>query len=104
MQLDIFDAIRERDEAMDAIEGVTNKAFTECATEAIKTVGRMRLQFTTDDVWRVIDALPVETKARSAIGPVMVKFEREGVIRKTGILRRSRRAQNHRDKWEWIGA
>ena len=51
MQLDIFDAIRERDEAMDAIEGVTNRAFTECATEAIKTVGRMRLQFTTDDVW-----------------------------------------------------
>jgi hypothetical protein len=89
---------------MNATYAAASWDWKQTAGAVVTRLASEKVPFTTDDVWRVIDALPVETKARSAIGPVMVKFEREGVIRKTGILRRSRRAQNHRDKWEWIGA
>ena len=85
MQLDIFDAIRERDEAMDAIEGVTNRAFTECATEAIKTVGRMRLQFTTDDVWDWLAThKSIAAHDNRAIGPIMSRLAKANVITPTG--------------------
>jgi len=85
MQLDIFDAIRERDEAMNAIEGVTDKAFTECATDAIKTVGRMRQQFTTDDVWDWLAThKSIAAHDNRAIGPIMSRLSKQNVITPTG--------------------
>jgi hypothetical protein len=89
---------------MENTYAAANWDWKETADQVIKTMAAKGIRFTADDVWQVLDGLPVETKTRSALGPVMLRLERQGVIRKTGALRRSRRAQNHRDKWEWIGA
>jgi len=87
---------------MNATYAAANWDWKKTAEAVVTKLAAEKVPFTTDDVWQVLDALPVETKTRSAIGPVMRKFEREGFIRK-GALRRSRRACNHRDKYEWIG-
>jgi hypothetical protein len=88
---------------MNATYAAANWDWKQTAHAVVVNLASKRVPFTTDDVWQVLDALPVETKARSAIGPLMRKCESDGVIRNTGVLRRSRRAVNHRDKCEWIG-
>jgi hypothetical protein len=47
----IFDAIRERDEAIASIDANTVETFKQCARQAILNVGRMRPHFTSDHVW-----------------------------------------------------
>ena len=90
MQLSLLDAIRDRDDAMASIEAVTKQQFTECATEAIKTVGRMRMLFTTDDVW---DWLATHHGSAAhdnrAIGPIMSRLAKAKIIRPTGDYRPS---------------
>jgi len=96
-------AFPEFEALMEATYAAASWDWKQTAHSVVEKLASKRVPFTTDDVWQVLDALPVQTKARSAIGPVMRKCEADGVIRNTGVLRRSRRACNHRDKCEWIG-
>lgn len=89
-QLTIFDAIQQRDTAIAQIERATKQTFTDSATNAVKTVGRMRQLFTTDDVWNWLAQHAGEiAHDNRAIGPVMSKLAKANVIRPTGEYRPS---------------
>jgi len=84
-QLTIFDAIKERDEAIASIERNTNETFTQCARQAILNVGRMRQRFCSDDVWDWLsNHNSVEAHDNRALGAVMSKLHKEKIIKPTG--------------------
>ena len=89
---------------MNATYAAANWDWKQTAYEVVVKLASKQVPFTTDDVWQVLDGLPVETKTRSALGPVLLRCQKDGVIRKTGVLRRSQRAVNHQTRHEWIGA
>jgi hypothetical protein len=75
------------------------------AREAVEWVAHMRLTFTTDDVWERLEQLRLAEGANpAAMGPVMMAAERDGFIRKTGQLAKTRLKRRHRALTEWTAA
>ena len=64
----------------------------------------VQVEFTSDDVWAILDELPVATGTPSAMGAVFRDLDRDGIIEKTGQMRPSRRKQAHRMKTVWRAA
>jgi hypothetical protein len=91
-QMTIFDAIRERDEAMGIIDQNTREEFRKDARNAVLTVGRMRFTFTSDEVFEWLESHR-STKAHDprALGPIMSKLAKENKIIFTGEYAPSRR-------------
>jgi len=81
----IFDAIRERNQAIAQIAANTSDTFSECARSAIINVGRMREHFTSDDVWAWLDThKSIKAHDNRALGAVMSKLQKEYLIMPTG--------------------
>ncbi len=94
----------------DDLEGIINgvKAnadleWLRVARDCVIRLANTGQSFTGDDVWLVLDALPVATGTPSALGAVFRDLQREGAIIKTGEMRMSRRRQSHRMKTVWRG-
>jgi hypothetical protein len=74
--------------------------FMQHAEVMARALARSHLPFTTDDLWDVVDA-PREPRA---MGAVITRLARAGVIRKTGrYVQSSRRANHARPLCEWVG-
>ena len=81
----IFDAIRERDQAIASIDANTVETFKQCARQAILNVGRMRPHFTSDHVWDWLQTHDsVQAHDNRALGAVMSKLHKDKLIRPTG--------------------
>ena len=50
-----------------------NPEWTAAATQVVRELCERRQEFTTDDVWEVLDTLDVSTKQRKSLGSVMNK-------------------------------
>ena len=84
-QKTLFDAIRERDEAIQQIAINTSDTFKECARSAVINVGRMRERFTSDDVWNWLEThKSIQAHDNRALGAVMSKLHKEHLIMPTG--------------------
>ena len=83
----------ERDDAMRRAEAGASEEWKAEAREAILILAGEIGEFTTDDVWELIEK-PREPRA---LGPVMTRLANEGVIERTNVHRASNRPVCHRN-------
>ena len=89
-----FDAIAERDAAMESVEGNTDSNWLRAADTAVTWLAKSAVNgFTTDDVWRYLDNLGMTGQVHDnrALGPVMKRCANAGLIVPTGDYRPSHR-------------
>jgi len=81
----LFDAIIERDTAMDTIEDKTDPDWAHAAENSILWLARSRKHFSTDDVWKDLSLrdTPLVHDNR-ALGPIMARLAKQGKIKVTG--------------------
>lgn len=82
----------------EAIDRAERNADDDWLTAANATVRRLAFthdEFTTDDVWAVLDRLPVDTHERRALAAVMRRAARRGLIATTDRYTPSQRTACH---------
>jgi len=94
---------QELDEVIENVKANADLEWLRVARHCVVRLGETGQDFTGDDVWEILDALPVATGTPSALGAVFRDLQREKVIAKTGRMRMSRRRQAHRMKTVWRG-
>lgn len=89
-------ARRKRDEGINNAElgamAHIGDDWNERAFEAVQQAARVMKFLIVDDVWPFIDEAPAEGRA---MGPVMLRAAREGIIERTGNYRTSARVSCH---------
>lgn len=92
----VIEGGRKRDEAIDCVEA-SNAEFVEMAYLALIRVSRNKKRFTTDDVWAVLYEWGIYyAREPRAMGAVMVRGRKEGVISPTDTHTMSKRSACHR--------
>jgi hypothetical protein len=84
------------DAAMQAVDENADEKWKKAAGFAVVQVALRKTTFTPDDVWEVLDTLDVGTSERRALGPVMDRAAKDGIITSTGTYIKSRRASRHK--------
>ena len=93
-------AIEARDQALDNVERGAPPVWLDQAEVIVRSLARSHEPFSTDDVWDYL-AVPPEPRA---MGAVINRLSRQGVIRKTGRYIQSSRRENHaRPVCQWVG-
>ncbi len=93
---------------IDQVERNAEPAWKEAAYKAALTCCSSLIEFTADDVWAELErehgrAFAYQrTITRSAMGPVLLRLQREGVASPTGRWRWSERRVNHRQIQVWV--
>lgn len=84
------EAQQRRDNRMDQAENGTSQEWIDAARRAVWDLATNRRDFTTDDVWHLLEqrGVPAPREPR-ALGPVVFKALRSGAIRDTGRIVRS---------------
>ena len=77
--------------------------WKEAALKAVKECATSYIEFTTDEVWAVLERQRMDRPPTpAAMGAVMLRASREGLVIKTGKYRVSRQKTNHaRDVAVW---
>jgi hypothetical protein len=83
-----------RDEAVARVEEHASADWLAAAATAVGMLAMFYPEFTTDDVWECLVEVEATHEPR-ALGPVMMKAARRGLIRKTDRVQNSRRPQCH---------
>lgn len=92
----LFSAQEAKREAIERVERNASLDFLVFArTVALRIASAQQNGFTTDAIWEVLDAAGVKPPEPRALGAVMQKLAREGLIRKTGEYVDSCRAACH---------
>jgi len=81
-----------RDQALERVEGNAKADWTQQAFEVVTALARSGRPFTPDDVWAA--GLPRPREAR-ALGPVMMRAVKSGLIEPTGEWINSKQASQH---------
>jgi len=85
-----------RDEAIAQVEANADREWKTAALNAVRWLAANRVEFTSDDVWRL---LPHQSAATTheprALGAVMRKAARDGLVRKTDRVVNSTRVECH---------
>jgi hypothetical protein len=84
-------------DAMNRAEDNASPEFKRILADSIVAVATRRRELTTDDVWEEFEKRSgIVSGDRSAIGPVMMKAVRKGIIQqKTGFSKNSTRPSTH---------
>lgn len=95
-ELEREDAERARDEAVARVERHADADWMDAALQAVVDLANDRGSFTTDDVWLLLDArgVPGPHEVR-AMGAVMRRAARRGLVLKSDRVRNSVRAECH---------
>ena len=89
-----------RDQALDRVE-TANKSWVDTAVTVGRAVASTMAEFTSDDIWNALDEANRPREPR-AMGPVMMRLQRAGVIRPTDRVKKSALPQCHsRPKRVW---
>lgn len=91
---DLFAAQEAKEAAIQRSEDHANEAWKAAAYAAVEACAQRRETLIVDDVWPYLEALSETTHDFRALGPVMRKAAKEGVIAKTDQFRLSH-AHNH---------
>lgn len=81
-----------RDEGMARADQAADPDWKDAAWRAIVVLANSGDEFTADDVWERVGFAPSEPRA---LGPLLVKAAKTGMIRNTGRRRNSRRPEHH---------
>lgn len=105
MELNLPAAQAARDAAINAVEVGANETFKQAAYEALCNTALTKPVFLVDDVWMAMGLDAPQTHEKRAMGAVILRAVREGVIRKTGQMRPSAQPQCHANpRTEWTAA
>jgi hypothetical protein len=100
-QLSVFDGAASaaaRDRSMKQVEEHADPNFKDAAYEAVCITARLQPEgFIVDEVWRNLPAGVVQPREPRAMGPVMSRAKRDGVIVPTNEFRASARVTAHRN-------
>jgi len=93
-----------RDDALDKIESKVSEEWKEKVGKIIRGLALTRQPFTSDEVWAGIHSEGLTVHDNRALGPMMMKASRSGIVVKTGRTRTSKRPETHASpKAEWVG-
>jgi len=94
---DTAEAARARDQAIDQVEAGASEEWKRAATEAVIFVCQMRLEFTTDAIWALLDKRRITPpREPRAMGAIMRQAVRDGVCMTTDRTSKSVRVDCHR--------
>lgn len=88
-------ARRLRDEAVALVGEAADSTWTQAAIAAAEKMVQTRSTFTTDDIWEELEGSGLTTHERRAMGAIMLKLRRRGLVRHTDRTRKSSRPVNH---------
>jgi hypothetical protein len=89
------------DEAIKQVEINAAEDWLSEADAAVDILAAARISFTTDDVWQ---KLTTKTHEPRAMGAVMLRAARDGLIKSTGQWAESNRPASHRRPLRvWVG-
>ncbi len=94
-QTSLDEAIKERDQAIERSEDHAHAEWLAMALLTVQKMGLLGGTFTTDDVWRWLDHYGVTTHEPRAMGAVMKRAVKDGLIEPTGVYVKSTRKVNH---------
>ena len=96
-KFDILASASARDIALARVYMAASDAWREAAWKALRRVSKRKAEFTTDDVWRVLDAWGTDApREPRAMGPVMMLATRVNICVATGQYLKSERVACHR--------
>lgn len=87
----LFDALQQADEAIERVEKNADPEWMEAATRAVWERSRLGETFTTDEVMEDLESVNVSTHDARALGPVIRKAIKRGMITEVGMTRSRRR-------------
>jgi len=103
-ELEREDAERARDEAVARAGAHADRHWKQQAKQAVLWLAHHRDEFTSDDVWRLLEGRAVTHEPR-ALGSVLRSMAKAGVISKSDRVVNSRRAECHaRPVAVWLSA
>lgn len=71
------------------------------AYRAVLAVADRLADFTSDDIWPLLERSGESTHEPAALGPVMLRAAKDGMIEQTGEMRQTRFARRHRKLTVW---
>ncbi len=93
----IFDqAERLKQQGMEAAYQYADLDWKQIATKALMQCAQTKSEFTTDDMWEIINATGVVTSENRAMGSIMQSASRSGMIKATGYFLPSKRISKHK--------
>ncbi len=84
------------DDALDRVERNADEQWLVAADYAVAKVALRKAQLTADDVWDVLDRMDVATHEGRALGTVMRRAVKDGIIEATDSFVKSRRPSRHK--------
>ena len=100
-QLSLLIGEARKDDGMHRAWHAANPDFKLAAEQAIRHLARTKAQFTSDDVWSLLDGV-ADTKEHRALGAVMRAVAKEGLISKTDrVVPTTRACANRRPVAVW---
>lgn len=84
-----------RDEAVERVDLAASEEWKAAAWDAVKSVSGRLAYFTTDDVWEALRESAVSTHENRAMGAVMTRARKAGLIFPTDEWRKSNRPECH---------
>jgi hypothetical protein len=87
---------RRRDDAIDRVDENAQKDWKDAARVAVAALASLKDTFTTDDVWKLLETQGYQTHEPRALGAVMRRAARNGLIESTDRTRLSERPECHR--------
>jgi hypothetical protein len=97
-------AAAARSDGINAADDHANEIWKQDAYEAIRIVSGRLDDFTSDEVWEELQGTSTWTHEPAALGPVMLKACRDGIIIKTDELRKTKIPRRHRELVVWRSA
>lgn len=94
-QTSLDEALAARDEAVDRVEENAHAEWLAFALLTVRHLGLLGGEFSTDQVWERLDMFDVHTHEPRAMGAVMKRAVRDGLIEPTGRYVRSSRRECH---------
>ena len=91
------EAQQARDEAVARVDANANKEWKVRAYEVVQYLASAEDEFTTDDVWAMLDSSAENTHERRAMGGVITRAARAGLIENTGRVKKSTRVVCHQN-------
>lgn len=94
---------RQRDKAIYSSTNAAKQLWREEAYATVQILARKKQPFTTDDVLRILEQRDITTRENRALGGIMLKANKDEVIRSIGHRNSTRRCTHARLKTLWIG-
>tara|TARA_B110000495_G_C22764484_1_gene447556 strand:+ start:168 stop:710 length:543 start_codon:yes stop_codon:yes gene_type:complete len=85
-----------KDEAIDQVEEAANQTWKDTATRAVKWRAKLGINFTSDQIWADIEGHVQPPREPRAMGAIMRKAVRDGLIVSTPNTVTSTKASNHK--------